>query len=145
MSSTKDNLIKLAAEILTSQKRISVDPDDWNIPKSVPQYFMRILFRRIAALDKALVDWAVEIRKIADGKESLSIQGIKELIEYAQSIIILPRSELLALTKFNCDHVIFSGNEEMHCDKNENDLKRGACCNSCWVRRWAKQKLKIKD
>jgi len=48
----------------------------------------------------------------------------------------IEREQIEALTKLNCDHVIF-GDESQHCDKNDNDAKRGACCNSCWTRRWA--------
>ena len=58
--------------------------------------------------------------------------------------IEVDKSELETLTKFNCDHVIHSNNEQAHCDLNNNDIKRGACCNSCWIRRWAIEKLKKK-
>jgi hypothetical protein len=51
------------------------------------------------------------------------------------------RESLKYLASLNCDHVI-SGDESQHCNKNDNELKRGACCNSCWVRRWAKGILK---
>jgi hypothetical protein len=47
--------------------------------------------------------------------------------------------QIAALTRLNCDHVIFSGNEYLHCDKNNNAETRGACCNSCWTRRWAER------
>lgn len=141
--SIKDEIIKLAEKMLTSPARMSAIPSDWSFPKAVPKYFRRNILRKITILDDKIKDWAVELRMIADAP--LHLDGIKELIEYARKIIIIPRSELEALTKFNCDHVIFSGKDRMHCDVNTNDAKRGACCNSCYVRRWAKQKLKIKD
>jgi len=46
---------------------------------------------------------------------------------------------LETLASFNCDHVIFSGDDDQHCDKHP---ERGACCNSCWARRWAEDQLK---
>ena len=53
----------------------------------------------------------------------------------------ISKNEILLLSKLNCDHVIFSGDKSQHCDLNDNELERGAACNSCWVRRWAKGKL----
>lgn len=79
------------------------------------------------------------------GAKTLEQRGKDAEEMYVKNVVIIPMSELVALTKLNCDHVIFSSNEEMHCDKNNNDVKRGACCNSCWTRKWAKQKLKLKD
>lgn len=40
------------------------------------------------------------------------------------------REDLVYLTKFQCEH-------SPNCDEAE----RGACCNSCWVRRWAVEQL----
>ena len=57
-------------------------------------------------------------------------------------MIQVTKKELKYLASFNCDHVIFSGIEDAHCEKDNNEINRGACCNSCWVRRWAKDKLK---
>jgi len=143
-TSMKDSLIKLAGKMLTSPVRMSDDPDDWYFPKSMSQRAKRIIFKRITAINEEIKGWAHEIRMIVDIHKP-SIEGIKELIEYAQSIVIIQRSEIKSLSTLNCDHVIFSNDNETHCDKNGNDSKRGACCNSCWTRRWAKQKLKIKD
>lgn len=54
-------------------------------------------------------------------------------------MISVPKKDLEYLGSFGCEHVIQSGDAEQHCDKK--DGVRGACCNSCWARRWAKQKL----
>lgn len=140
----RDELIKLAAKMLTSPARMSDNPDDWDSPKSISQRAKRIIFKRITTLDEEIKSWAHEMRQIID-RHKLSIEGIKELIEYAKSIVIIPRSELKSLSVLNCDHVIFNNSEDSHCEKHGNEERRGACCNSCWVRRWAKQKLKIKD
>ena len=53
--------------------------------------------------------------------------------------IEVEREAIESLTKLNCDHVIFSGDVDQHCDKK--DGERGACCNSCWTRRWAENVL----
>lgn len=58
--------------------------------------------------------------------------------------ISVSKNEIEVLTRLNCDHVIFSGDNKQHCDENDNDAKRGACCNSCWTRRWAVNVLKNK-
>jgi len=36
--------------------------------------------------------------------------------------IKIRREQIEPLTRLNCDHVIFSGNELQHCNKNNNDV-----------------------
>ena len=65
---------------------------------------------------------------------------LKKLYNKNMNKIIVSREAIELLTTMNCDHVIFSGDPEQHCDKK--DSERGACCNSCWTRRWAIEVLK---
>ena len=65
------------------------------------------------------------VGKQTQGEEEMKIEVEREAIEL--------------FTQLNCDHVITTGDKDQHCDKK--DGERGACCNSCWTRRWAESVL----
>jgi hypothetical protein len=57
--------------------------------------------------------------------------------------VVVSRKDIEYIASFNCEWVTQTGKEDQHCDLK--DGERGACCNSCWARRWAKGQLSSKN
>lgn len=70
-------LIKLAALILVNAPFPSTFPEDWNFPKTVPQYFQRALMENANKLDEMKKSWVVQMKEMANKIRGLSISDEK--------------------------------------------------------------------